>query len=285
MGAKLLVVILVAAVVVGGVGYYLYQNYQEESTGSDYSLLDEDKISQGLVCKTVTEIDGEKSESKATVHSVISGTVKYTVDSSSKDSDYKYKGFEDFEPSSYSDVAFDYRDSSAAPTGVYVTSSGNTYTINGTRTTYSGNEYKYDSLKIVLDGSTVTSVNGKMTVTYTSLGQVSTYDMKTTDGVFKCSYKYQGSTEKEKAVSEFFDDVFTEYDPSEFSGLEVKTDEDYRYDGIKVTKLTVNGSKDGTTYKDFEVYVYKDYILKMEGKLSYGGEQHSLKLVNSIYKD
>jgi hypothetical protein len=278
-------VFLVAAVVVGGVGYYLYQNYQEESTGSDYSLLDEDKIAPGLICKSVTELDGDKSTSKATVTSVIGGNVTYMVNQNSTDDDYEYKELSDFAPSSF-DITFDYTDPSAVPSGVSVTPSGNTYTINGKLTTYMGAEYKYESLKIVYDGANVTSVNGKYSYTTLSGSSVSSYSMKTTDGVFKCSYSYQSSVEKTKPISEFFEDVFVKYDPSNYAGMSVDKEENYRYDGIKVTKYTVNGTDSyGTVYKDFEIYVYKDYQIKMEGKASSAGVQHTMKMVCSIYMD
>lgn len=262
---KLAVLLGVVVVVAAAIGVYWFFFADQDEFKSDYTLLDsDDEIKAGMTIKTKTNMLGEESESKYVVESVSDGKVKYRGESNSEGQFEEQLNL--YKPT-YLD--FDYT-SSDIPSGVTVTKNGNEYTINGSFKKYSST-YSYDGLKITFDGTNVTSVSGDYARVYesTTFKDNSEYSVSTEGGkvVGTAKYSYNGTGESDD--DDFYGDMLLSYDSASFDGPELTINEtDGRYGNVKAKIYTINGlSADAHVYKDFEVYVYNGYMLKIGGQV------------------
>ena len=158
------------------------------------------------------------------------------------------------------------------------------YTIDGKYTFYSST-YTYDSLKITFDGSFVTSVRGEYSSVYQGSTSTSSseYKIDTKDGELTGTIRWTNEYSDYCSVAGFYGDMLYAYSDSSYSepGLDVKESKG-RVWNVETDHYTINGTTSTSTeYKDFEVDVYNDYILRSEGKVN--GEDYVLKVY--IYID
>jgi hypothetical protein len=195
------------------------------------------------------------------VDSVSGGMVKYHFTS---------KGSIEYDLLVYKPLYFDFDYTATAPSGVTVTKDGNTYTINGSYTK-SDTTCSYDGLKIIFDGSTVTSVSGfyGSEIKKTSYVDSTENTVRTEDGKADVTVKRSYTDLAGRAVDEFYDWVLLSFDPADFSGPNVTVKEtEGRVGNVKTQLYTINGTtSDDRTFKDVEIHVYKGYILKADGEM------------------
>ena len=259
---KLAVLLGVVVVVAAAIGAYWFFFADQDELKSDYTLLDsDDKIKEGLTIKTKMELDDEVSDMEMVVDSVSGGMVKYHFTS---------KGSIEYDLLVYKPLYFDFDYTATAPSGVTVTKDGNTYTINGSYTK-SDTTCSYDGLKIIFDGSTVTSVSGAYgsEIKKTSYVDSTENTVRTEDGKADVTTKRSYTDLAGRAVDEFYDWVFLSFDPADYSGPNVTVKEtEGRVGNVKTQLYTINGTtSDDRTFKDVEIHVYKGYILKADGEM------------------
>jgi len=264
---KFLILAVIVMVVAGG----FFIDHSDD--GSDYTILEsEENIVEGLIIETndTNPSMGHATE-KDQVLKVADGKVSYSVDKS-----YKYDvpvdlsfQLKDFAPNGYI-TYFDYT-SSELPEEITVTVIDDVYVLNGNygRTYLDDQIYiGFTDLAIEYDGKTVISVEGHIDVyvsTPDDYGFIETIaDLETVDenilgtgGV----YTYAVLTAD---LEEFYAAAIWTWDASKFEGCDIKESQG-KIGEVDAIVYTINGASKGFEYKDFKVYTYQGYCLKLYG--------------------
>ena len=286
MDAKILIVVVVAVVAIaGGVAAFLMLGNGSESHDSDYTLLDSnDNIKKGLTIELTGKYSGGNMESKYVVDSVTDGKVGYSAKMVAKDVPAGGSiTLSYFNPDQF---RFDYTDESDIPEGIEVKHDGDTYKITGEQkeTSYGEFTIAYDlSIKYVDDE--VTAVNGSMEMTQKREGHI--YEIKYNFKMSGDNLKVTGDTNQEDKdecdVDDYYGRAMTEFEMDDYKKAQVVS-KDGKYGGVDVTIYTVNGTVGDYEFKDMKIYVYKDYILKEEGKIVMGGETYDATMTVKVYQ-
>lgn len=265
-----LAIILAAVVVVAGVSAYFVLNREGGEKESDYTLLgDEDKIKEGLTIKVTSE-GFEAGEATMVVKQIKDGIITYETEGTVKLPEEE-KSLSSFV------LPFDYVTPDESLTDLKIEHNGNTYTLNGeAKEETSGviTEYKFEKLKIILGSENKPqSVDGKMSE-YISVTNPETkvetiyhytHDYKTSEDKLldTCEMYVKQSDSVNK--SEFYGKALSRFSDSEFS--DVKDVKSEKYGNVNVDVYTVNGTFGGSDYKDTQIYVYNDFVLKTTGTI------------------
>ena len=286
MDAKILIIAVVAIVAIGGgVAAFLMLGNGSDSNDSDYTLLDSnDNIKKGLTIELTGKYSGGSMESKYVVDSVSGGKVGYSEKAVAKNVPAGSTiTLANFYPDKFS---FDYTDESDIPEGVEVKHDGDTYKITGEQkdTSYGERTVVFD-LSIKYADDEVTAVNGSMEMIQKDGSSI--YEMKYKFEMSGDKLKVTGDTKQEDTdecdVDDYYSRAMTDFDMDDYKGAQV-TSKDGKYGGVDVKIYTVNGTVDNYEYKDVKIYVYKDYVLKQEGKIVMGDETYDATMTTKVYQ-
>jgi len=286
MDAKILIIAVVAIVAIGGgVAAFLMLGNGSDSNDSDYTLLDSnDNIKKGLTIEHTGKYSGGDMERKYVVDSVSGGKVGYSEKAVAKNVPAGSTiTLANFYPDKFS---FDYTDESDIPEGVEVKHDGDTYKITGEQkdTSYGERTVVYD-LSIKYADDEVTAVNGSMEMIQKNGSSI--YEMKYKFTMSGDKLKVTGDTKQEDKdecdVDDYYSRAMTNFDMDDYKGAQV-TSKDGKYGGVDVKIYTVNGTVDNYEYKDVKIYVYKDYVLKQEGKIVMGDETYDATMTTKVYQ-
>lgn len=286
MDAKILIIAVVAIVAIGGgVAAFLMLGNGSDSNDSDYTLLDSnDNIKKGLTIELTGKYSGGSMEGKYVVDSVSGGKVGYSEKMVMTDAPLGDSiTLANFYPDKF---IFDYTDESDIPEGIEVKHDGDTYKITGEQkeTSFGKSTRTYDLSIKYADGE-VTAVNGSMGMIQKDGSSI--YEMKYKFKMSGDKLKVTGDTRQEGKhecdVDEYFDRAMTDFDMDDYKEAQI-TSKDGKYGGVDVKIYTVNGTVDNYEYKDVKIYVYKDYVLKQEGKIVIGDETYDVTRTDKVYQ-
>ncbi len=279
LNLKLLAGAMVAIVVFAGYSAVTAQD------SNDYTMIDStDSIKAGLTVDIVTKSPTGESYQKAIVQSVDGNDVTFNYDSGMKTVstvylNYYYPGLA---------IDFDYTDDSSIPSGVSVDFDGDkTYVINGSYTDPSDTVWSFDQVIIIFDGVDVYNVSGKYTTYMQSAGieMTTTYLLSTSGEDVILNGEAKITANVTRAKDAFYGQVLRHYDPTTFEEYQT-TEKTCRFGGLDVTVYTVNGTYSDVTYKDLDVFVYNNYMLKIDGyEVAEGNAGHTYLITKIYYQD
>ena len=283
MYSKIIATVAVVAIVASAcVGYAMVrdddysQSYRFGDGESDFTLLDSDsKIVKGLTIRMTAKSDGYNYDRLITVTDVDGDTLS-THELLEDDVTI---GLSYFLPGESGVWKLDYTGDSPDP-NLTISKDGNVYTING-NATLDGSDVTFSGMKITYDGLKVTYVEGK-TLAKTTFGPRSESDTTTYETKGDLVRMY-GPCEATVTVSrgDLYEWNLANYDADDYSGATI-TDGQGRFGNVDCTIYTVNGtvSRYGETYvyKDYDIYVYDGFVLRINGTIDGTTEYYTVSM-------
>lgn len=289
--AALAIAVIIAVVAASCVVVEFKENDKEENYAfgdpeSDFTLLDSpDKIVPGLTLKYTSRGEQGKSYGHYDMVTVVDDVTdgKATISCVTKTDIYDYSELYKYAPGEVKVYGLDYKNA-PYPEGITVAVDGDTYIINGTYVPqYETNGYTFVDMRIVLTGTDVTDVSGR--ITYKDDSTEGEFTHETQDGMVWWHYlgtdTYKGTVDD----SDLYDVLSTQlfmmekYDASYYDGATV-TESAGKCGNVNCTVYTINGKATtyGDVYQDYDLYVYDGYVLKENGVCNGANESSSLSI-------
>ena len=267
-GITAIVVVAVIAMSVGAV------HFMGESADPNYSVLDTtDNLAAGQVFTKTSVIGPANMTISYKIDKIENGEVSYTITSTSAIDTYekRIEGFDYFDPANY--YIFDYTDSSAIPAGMTVTKDGDIYILNGNHES-APTVTTYENFRITNDGTAVTNVEGKMSLTtnYEGASSKQILEYITDAGVLKAKAITEGVSTASGTPDNFLNQAVGKVSATNYPEELEKTETKGVLNGYEVTIITLNGTytdgESSQTFVNMKYYSYNGYLVKAEGKFN-----------------